>query len=612
MALELEHAIGGNVSFRNTSHLCPNGQEYAKAVGGVVIVGLLSDPHQQEFLRGHDDFITCVAVTKNGLFCASGQQGKNADVILWDLASKQQIFCFQEQDHGIDCLCFSHDDRLLICCGDAVDGRLFVYDVMDRLIIAHASLVPKPTICIVAGGFVRDIKRRDTHEYQFASCGGKSVSMWHLDAQRGEIVAHPVNASGKHQRDFVCLAFAPDFEYFVAGTTTGDFAVVLMKNRVIQTYIQCCHAGVMNVTFLPTVGGSNLVAGGGDGTMTLMGGATPVELRPERQINLDGPVTGLSLSSDGSEVLAVSSVGSSFLVRCKDLSLRLQSQVSPGALYDVAYPAGISDMFLTCCGDGSVTLWNMNDYTATIRCPTSTRAHPMSAAASEDILATGCSDGRLIAFDCMHGQKLWHIDNAHRGGVPCVKLASNVRFVASGGAEGDIRIWELKTREMASHLKEHGSRITDLGLFPNDQYLISCSRDRCLLTWDLRSERRLTAHREIHGGINCLAVCSNQTTVITAGQEKTLTYWDLRMADPVRVRELDEEALSVGLSPDNRWLVTAGTGQVVKIWDVAAAEVVSSCLGHSRTIQKVAFSPDGKQIVSVGLDQAAMVWNLYT
>merc|ERR1711974_152364 len=120
-----------------------------------------------------------------------------------------------------------------------------------------------------------------------------------------------------------------------------------------------------------------------------------------------------------------------------------------------------------------------------------------------------------------------------------------------------------------------------------------------------------TAHREKHGGINCLAVASNQTTVITAGQEKTLTYWDLRAADPVRTVELDEEVMSVSLSPDNRFLATAGTGMVVKLWDINSGGEVSRGIGHSRVIQKVAFSPDGKQLVSVAHDHAVLIWNMY-
>jgi len=245
MTLELEHAIGCNVEFKSICHLHPNGKDYVKAVGGVVIVGDLKDPHEQVFLQGHDDFITCLAVSNSGSLCATGQQGQNADVILWDLDAKQQVYCFQEQDHGIDCLCFSHDDRFLYACGDVVDGRLFVYDTTSHLIIAWALLTPKPTISIIGGGMVKDIKRRQTHEYMAAACGGKTLAMWHLNPESGEMVAHQVGSSGKQVREYSCMAFTPDYEYLFAGSTTGDVAVILMKNRVIQTFISVCSGGVM-------------------------------------------------------------------------------------------------------------------------------------------------------------------------------------------------------------------------------------------------------------------------------------------------------------------------------------------------------------------------------
>lgn len=404
-----------------------------------------------------------------------------------------------------------------------------------------------------------------------------------------------------------------EYDYLLAGTTSGDMAVILVKNRVVQTFVAICSNGVTGLVCLPTPEGQvRIIASGGDSTVTILSGPSSTELREERQIRLDGLVTSLSLSGDSTEVLAVCTLGSSWLVRCKDLSLRRHSQVSSGALYDVAYPAGISDHFLTCCGDGVVTLWDANDYTAKTQCLTRTRAHPIAVAGTEDIIVAGYTDGRLASFDCTQGQTLWHKDDAHKGGVTTVQLASNQRFVLTGGAEGEVRIWEMKTRDMMSNLKEHGARVNALELFPSDEYAISASRDRCLLTWDLRAEKRLTAYREKHGGINCVAVSSNQTTVYTAGQEKTLTTWDLRIADPVRTQQLDEEIFSVALSPDDTHLVTAGTGFEVKLWDVATGMEKCRGPGHSRSVQKLAFAPDGKQVVSVGLDHSILVWNFYT
>jgi len=36
------------------------------------------------------------------------------------------------------------------------------------------------------------------------------------------------------------------------------------------------------------------------------------------------------------------------------------------------------------------------------------------------------------------------------------------QFVASGGAGGELRVWDLASREMVAHMKHHTMAITDL------------------------------------------------------------------------------------------------------------------------------------------------------
>lgn len=71
--LELYHSMGYNGSCRNSMILHPNLVEYIYIAGGVIIIAEMNDPNKQTILRGHDEEVTCVALSHNGKIIASGK-----------------------------------------------------------------------------------------------------------------------------------------------------------------------------------------------------------------------------------------------------------------------------------------------------------------------------------------------------------------------------------------------------------------------------------------------------------------------------------------------------------------------------------------------------------
>ena len=157
----------------------------------------------------------------------------------------------------------------------------------------------------------------------------------------------------------------------------------------------------------------------------------------------------------------------------------------------------VSDKFITCSEDGTIRLWDSNNYSVTARCiaPSGTSAtlYPICAVFTDEVILSGWSDGKIRAFRIDNCQLLWQIDNAHKNGVTAIELASNCKFLCSGGMEGDIRVGEIRSRELIGHLKEHNSRVTKIKLFPDDTHLLSCARDKSILCWDLKAEKRVSA-----------------------------------------------------------------------------------------------------------------------
>jgi hypothetical protein len=60
--VELDHSIGFSGNVVNSVFLHPNTKDYVLIAGCSIVIGDLSDPHNQNFLTAHDDQITCLAI----------------------------------------------------------------------------------------------------------------------------------------------------------------------------------------------------------------------------------------------------------------------------------------------------------------------------------------------------------------------------------------------------------------------------------------------------------------------------------------------------------------------------------------------------------------------
>jgi WD40 repeat protein len=296
-AVEFEHSIGNTIL---SDGLCyhPNGENYVYCAGSSVVVGHLSNPQSQEFLRGHDGPVTCISLSPSGRYLASGQEGDRSDIYVWDFETKKKVFSFEEHDYKIERVAFSDDERLLASIGSNEDGNLFFWDMSNGAIVASHAHMPKDTKCITFGGFIRDIKRRDTHRYQMCSGGAQGLIIWDLDPYSGELNSTKIvgDARATISRDITAITFSYDREYLFAATFSGDFLVVSMKSLKIVRAVPATRMGLCAIHALRDA----IVIGGGDGSLILF---DPVELRELRRVNPDGTaVRAIAPSPDRLEV----------------------------------------------------------------------------------------------------------------------------------------------------------------------------------------------------------------------------------------------------------------------------------------------------------------------
>ena len=166
--------------------------------------------------------------------------GTDSDVILWNRTKRELVYRFEEHDHGIRSIAFSHDERLLATLGVERDNKLIVWDLATGKIVA--SMRNASLDVITFGGMIRDIKRRDTRNYQLAGAGEKGVVILSLDPYEGELKVEPVQM-GTLVRKIVSLEFSPDCEFLYAGSSSGDVSVIMVKRNGVITSFQACRTG---------------------------------------------------------------------------------------------------------------------------------------------------------------------------------------------------------------------------------------------------------------------------------------------------------------------------------------------------------------------------------
>eukprot|EP00605_Chrysophyceae_sp_TOSAG23-4_P001584 GSChrysophyteH1.ASY1.ANO1.1739.1 assembled CDS len=543
VSLDFEHFIGIN-AIPGAAKFHPNGEDYITAAGGNLICGSLTDPNKQDFLRAHNDRVTCISVSSSGSLLASGQCGDEANAYVWDYERKSILYTIEDHDGTVQDLAFSHDERLLATLGGDIDHKLIIWDISTGAIVASSCKVPTGTYCVTFGGFVKDIKRRDTDHYLLCTAGKDGLLMWDLNPYTGEFTPFRLAGDAKATitRTVTAVCFSDDRELVYGATTSGDFLVASM------------HTGTV------------------------------------------------------------------YRVNISAMEHIVISEGHTQAITAVTYCVGQNDRFATASRDGTIRIWDTAEYVTLATCrPRRDQERgvvPLCLQYS-DIILSGWSDGQINAFSD-GGELLWMINNAHPGGVLAMTLSHNNRFILTGGPAGEVRLWELRTRDLISHLKEHVSRVTSLVLSEDDTFAITASRDRCILRWDLREEKRVWCHMQRMGGINGVVLAKDSSHIVSVGQEKKINYWGIESPDTVHSQFLDsqtpdgDEGRVVSISADGKWIATGGTAGVLRLFSYESSMLLSEAAGHSAPITSIAMSPDNKQIISVGEDGSIFFWLVFT
>jgi predicted Ser/Thr protein kinase len=239
-----------------------------------------------------------------------------------------------------------------------------------------------------------------------------------------------------------------------------------------------------------------------------------------------------------------------------------------------------------------------------------------------DVLAVAGADGAIRLWDLRSRNRAnvlrtdLHRRTGHDAAALCLGFSPDGSLLASAHVDGVVHLWEMTSGEEVPVRLRHDESVGTLAFSPDGATLATGSLDANLRLWDVGAALAGEARRELvrqPAGVTALAWAGGGEWILTGHSSKVL-----RLLDPHRSRLLatlrGPEGLVnlLSLSPDGRYMAVASHDRTVRLYDLATREQAAVLTGLRRPASSLCFLADGSFLGTVCQENAVQLWDLET
>lgn len=485
-------------------------------------------------------------------------------------------------------LAFSPDGRLLATAGYDGAARVWEAESGEALhVLEHPDNTPVTAIAFSADG--RRLATGDAYGVP---------RVWNLGAEQfRDLPPHNDSVNG--------VAFSPDGR--LLATAGADSRVRLYDLDAYTVAEEIDHnARLFGLAFSPD---GDLIALADSANLVLVWELTTD--KPLRALRGHGSVVqDIAFDRGGNLLATASDDGTARIWDVNSDTEIAQLTGHQGGVWGVDFSRDASRV-VTAGSDGTVRIWD------------ATRAYPSEGSAlafspNGEFVAVGDRGGRVRMVEVASGKVIW---SEQAGG----RIESGLAFspdgslVAAGGDNGEVTIWYSETGESVETLKAHirregdeerPSRIFDLAFNSDGTTLATLGGDFTVRLWDISAYDEPVAVFESENQLSSLAFApSGDRIALIDVAEGQVILWDYETDQTQTIAEISD-IVRIAYSPDGAMLAVAGFDGNIFLIDAETGDDLGDPLNHGSIISDIAFNQDGSLLASAGSDSMVKIWDV--
>ena len=200
----------------------------------------------------------------------------------------------------------------------------------------------------------------------------------------------------------------------------------------------------------------------------------------------------------------------------------------------------------------------------------------------------------------------------HVGAIQVVRYSPNGSYMASGGEDQVVKLWDAKTGLLLRSFIGHSKGIQDLDFNPTNTQLATSSTDRTVKIWDIQTGKLIRTLSGHSSGVYGVRFHPKNNTLLSSSTDGSIRVWNLTSGATTQtlrpgvagVRRLD-------VSSDGK-MVAVIAGNNTYLFELSSGKVLFTLSGHTSTVTDVSFHTNTTVVASSSSDKTIKLWNTTT